>query len=135
MNYRPTARRSAATFSCGGDEGRRVYEHGDASMEGDVHGGLIHFRPCKETFRQMMHTLQTGTWEPYSNCAEQEFLSIFFAGRWHAISGTYLFLVFDTPPTSMHCGFLHFVTVPPPLQVPFILARDCENYIDVITSM
>ena len=68
----------------GGDE--KGYERGEAPMGGGVNGGLIHFQPCARTYRDMMNVIfGPERWEPYGNCAEQEFLSYFFAGKWNSI--------------------------------------------------
>ena len=69
----PTVPRPKASFYTGGDgEGYEAYLQGDALMGGGVNRGLIHFQPCTETYRDMLHAIfGPERWEPYGNCAEQ----------------------------------------------------------------
>ena len=77
------APRPQATYYFRGDSSR--YEQGKEKMAGGINGGLVYFEPDAREFERMFKHLCSGKWQAVTEMAEQEFLSHWFSGRWHAL--------------------------------------------------
>ena len=85
-------RRQAAAWSSKGEPMKHLGRLlPDGTLENGINSGVMVVEPCTQVFQHMLSQLNTNKFGLCSNMPEQDFLTIHFRYKWHALGVEYSF--------------------------------------------